>query len=392
MSAPSKVDMKFSDGTVVNTWLSFTLRDTYTDPLGELSFEVAPNRGKMWAHAQLFKKGELVNIAINDVPQGQYVITTVSVKIGMSSVLFSITCKTPLATAYEGGVDPDFVFHAQTDAPVTAYVLDVLSPYGYDKAVGDTAASVNTLTGKAIGNRKPTRDVEQLKHQDAQPHDGETAYQLCARVVTRLGLCIRQAADSDVTRGGSLLLGAPDYDQDALYTLVQTFTEPVAGADRMLADIEVIDTNENQFAECILRGQAQEKKQQARTDRPASSVTSASLNSQRPCYQSTEMPHKPLYIKDKHSRDVLRCSSTAKLAMGLRAKDAFVVSCEVPGFVSRTGALWQVDTIASVRIDALDIREDMWILERTFKCTREQAQVTSLKLIPKGNLVIGDAP
>jgi len=389
MSAHSKVEMRFQDGKSFASWDSFALRDTYTDPLGELRFDLSPRRGQMWAAAQQMRKGELVSVAINDVPQGQYYITSVDTSVSGDSVRMSVSCKTPLCVAYEGHVDPDFAYHSQTDAPVTAYVLDVLSPFGYDKAIGDTAASVNTLTGRAIGNRKSAVDVEQLKHQDAQPHDGETAFQLVARVITRLGICVRQSASSDVTNGGTLLLGAPDYQQSPSYTLVQTFGEPVSGADRMLS-VGIDDTNEDQFSECTIRGHAQEKKQAKRIDRPAASVQAADLNAQRPCYQSTALTHKPLFIKDKHSRDASRCASTARLAMGLRARKSFVVSCEVDGFVSRTGSLWQVDTIASVRVDAVDLREDMWVLERTFICSSNGGQTTRIKLIPKGNLVIGN--
>lgn len=63
---------------------------------------------------------------------------------------------------------------------------------------------------------------------------------------------------------------------------------------------------------------------------------------------------------------------------------------EVDGFVSSTGRIWQVDTIARVVVAAYDLDEEMWVLERVLTQDVGQGQKTRLTLIPKGALVLGE--
>lgn len=386
--------MHFADGFVITGWRRLSLRETYTDPLGELSFEVSPTRENLDDYRSRCVKGAIVNVDINGVRQGQFLVQTVEKTISKADgIVYRMVCQTPLAVAYEASVNPDLTFKTENDSALTVVVLQALSPYGFTTAVGDTAASVNAITGKAIGNRRAAVDVPALKHKEAQAQDGESAYRFCARLCTRLGVVIRVAHDSDVVPGnGSLLLGAPDYGQETLYTVCATFGASVDGADRFFGPLTILDTNENQFSECIIRGHTPKAKGARQTARPSSQVQTVVLGANRGNYQCDALPFKPLIIKDKQSRDVERCESTAKLALGLRLKDAYVVSGEVDGFVSRTGALWQVDTTCRVVVEMENLDEPMWVLERTFKQDKRGGQSTILKLIPLNSLVIGDLP
>ena len=69
MSAANRcvVTMHFDDGTQFSDWISFSMRDCYTDPLGELQFVAAPTRANRAEYRKHLKKGHLVTIKIDGV-------------------------------------------------------------------------------------------------------------------------------------------------------------------------------------------------------------------------------------------------------------------------------------------------------------------------------------
>jgi len=382
----ARVRMTFNDGTAFNEWTSIEWRDTWTDPLGDLKLEAAPARARIFEYRNKLQKGELVTVHINDVNQGGFLIQSVRTRISpKAGVLFSIQCHTPLVTPFEGSVDPKLSFKAQTDAPVSDILLKAFGPFGFDSFTGDEAASVSALTGRRIGNGRPAVKIDALKADQACAQEGETVADFTKRVVTRLGVALRCSAT------GTLMLSAPDYDQDASFDLVQS-DDPRVGGDRFIDDIEIEDTNEGQFSECRVRGNPNDKAGTTQTSAPDVTVTAAELFPNRPAYKSTAASYKPLIIKDKNARDRDRALSVAKLAMGKRAQNAFVISGEVDGFVSTAGRVWTAGTIGNVRIDAVGFREPMFMLERHFSQSTSSGQRCRVRLIPVGALVLGDVP
>lgn len=388
MTAPNRrgiVAMQFEDGTSIDTWNSLDLRDTFTDPLGDLSFESIPPRGRYQEYRARLAKGSAVTVSINGVSQGRYIIQEVERAISTADgAAIRVRCHTPLITPYEGNVDPDVSIASQTDVPVTDAILKAMAPYGFDRIIGDTAASVAAMSGKPLGGRPASVTVGALKHQDAVAHEGETAYSFCARIFTRLGCALRISSD------GVLMVGAPQYDTAVNDTLRQSFTGGLPG-DYFVGTVTVHDSNAGQFSEAIVRGQRADTGD-ASTARPVSRITEAELHPLRPSYVSTAAPYKPKIFHDKSSRDKARALSCAKLEMGLRAEKAFYVQGEVDGMVSATGRLWQVDTMVHVVIEAEGLDEDMWVAEVRRTADAAGGQRTHLRLLPKGALVLGDIP
>lgn len=382
------VRMQFNDGTVFSEWLSLESRDTWTDPLGMHKFEAAPGRARIPLYQEHLKKGELVTLFVNNANQGGFLIQTVTTRVSAKSgVTFSVECQTPLITPYQGSVDPKLSFKGQADAPIADIVLKALGPYGFDTEIdGDNTANVSAITGKPLKGGASPRAVDELKQDQCAAQEGETAYQFCARLLTRYGVALHCNVD------GALIIRAPDYGHDPVATLIQS-ADPNAEGDRFIDDIEIVDTNDDQFSECRVRGNPNDQPGQTQTALPDATVPANYLSLQRPAYKSsTAASYKPLIIKDKNARDRSRCVSVAKLAMGIRAKDAFTISGTVDGFVSTTGYIWTAGTMVNVRIEAIGFDEPMWILERTLTQDRNGGQKTRLKLIVPGSLVLGDAP
>lgn len=386
------VEMQFDANFQIDSWHSFSLRDSFTDPLGELSFTIQPLLPDLRRYRDRARKGELVAVFINGAAQGVYIITTTSTSVSNGGgVTMKITAKSPLATPYEGSVDPRLSVSTTTDTPVSQVVLAAMLPYGFNVIGIASALNVSARMGKPIANKGTplTKSVAALKHQECQAQEGETAYAFCDRIFTRLGLCLH------VDNAGALLLRAPNYTQEKAYTVKQSFSGsgPTGeDVDVFTGSVEEHDTNDGQFSEVQVRGLRRDDVGQTKTAEPNATVTASSFMPTRSVYRSQGAAYKPKIIKDKMARDSARSESVAKLVLSLPAKDAYFITGTVDGIVSKSGRVWQPDTIAHVYVEALGVDEEMWIVERTLRQDRNSGQTTELKLLPKNALVLGQVP
>lgn len=422
----SQVSLRFWDGTEIGAWETYELRDSFVDPLGLFNLTARPPRSKIPFYDRYLYRGELVAIQVDGIPQATPIITTTQRDIGMDGVKFSIECKSVLVTPYEGSVDPNISKKLNADTPAYIAVLEALAPYNFEEIEGTDAVNIGALSGKPLGKELPPIELEELKHNQFEANNGETAYGFCSRILNRLGVVLR------VDWQGGLIVSVPQYNQPVSYTLVQSTKENSVVGDRMY-NIRMHESNDGQFSDVIVRGSQREKsgrtvaarpkakvseRQQARVkqmlirrgrtpdqaqdildkaeDRQievtvAAEAPSVDFQPSLPSYYAPAAAYKPLYYTDRKSRDKKWCLNLAKLLYGMRTKSANVITCEVSGHKSITGKIWTVNTIARVVIEVLGVDEEMWILERTF-IGDVSGQKTRLKLIPKGALVLGEVP
>ncbi len=394
------VALSFEDGEQITDFVSFSLHDNYTDPLGNFQFTIRPTRQDTFDRIVRTRKGTRVRLSINNNVQATMLIqtqaTTISKDLGVE---VSLECKSLLINANAGSVDPDIAESFKSDTPVEDVVLLALGPYGFDVITPDAAANVQALTGKSIGGQAPDVQVKEVKHKEAKAHEGETAYGFAARIFSRLGFALR------VDAKGLLLLGSPDYSQEASY-MVSLVTADQNKGDAMFGSVVITDTNDGQFSEVVVRGQAKDKKGQKRAGRPVhrllvpdlpdpgdvpfSSAPTSTTESGRHNF-AAELPvdsYKPTIKVDKFSRDNTYCETACNRVHGRNSEGGFMVECEVDGLVATSGAIWTVDTVCGVVVDKYGIAEDMWVKETTKTMDRDGAQRTRLKLIPLNSLVL----
>lgn len=390
----ARVQLGFSDGETLAEWQTVSLRDSFADPIGEFRLSSAPvtDGGVLAYYRARLRKGELVSIRVNDVPQFVGLIQTVEKTISDGGVVFEVSGGTPLLTTWEGAAveDPndyekELSFRSETaDVEVHDLILRVMKPYGFAELVGDDGSHVDLTSGKKR-KKKRKLTIEGLTQREAIAHPGETAYGLCARVLTHLGVCLKVRWD------GVLFLTRPDHDQDVSYVVGQTESEGFTG-DRFFGPVQIRDTNEGQFSEVCVRGQAPENPDTTTAARPVGVVKSSAINADRPPYRSEIATYKPRVIKDKQARDLGRSQSTAKLSLGLAAQNAFTVSGTVDGWISTTGRIWTVNTLARVVVQKDEIDETMFLNSRTLVQDADNGQRTQLTFVPKGYVVLGDLP
>lgn len=383
----ARVEMHFADGEVISQWESLELHDDFADPLGRMAFTARPRRDDVASYRERLAKGELVTVLVNGALQGAQIIQSRRMKVDKAGVTFAVECHTPLVTAYQAHVDPSLTFRAKSDTPVDEVILRALRPFGFSEITVDADAARNVRFGKRLAKKSKSKVTKGLfRHQEAQAHDGEKAYAFCARIFNRMGVALRCAPD------GRLLLQAPEYDQDPAYTVSQTFGGTGPG-DRFLDGLEIEDTNDDQFSSCTVSGLAPDKRGKTRTSKPQVEVVQTiDRGGLRTPYTSTVAPYKPLIIKDKSARDNEQCERVATLAMGLRASKSYSITGEVDGFVSSTGRVWSIDTLARVVVEADGVDETMYLVARTLMQSRDGGQRTRLRFIPRGSLVLGELP
>lgn len=392
------LQIMFPDGTECAAWTSASVRESFLDALNSYEFTVEPPANQVPTYREKLKRGEKLSFNVNGNPLASPIIQTVDSRVDANSVTMSVACQSVLTTCYAGNVDPDLSRRWENDVTVDQLVLEVLALYGFDELEGDATAHVNALTGKSVSGRGSGVNVQALKLRDIQAQEGEAAYAFVSRIFKRLGAFLH------VNHSGGLLLRAPDYDQAAAYTVVQDSTRTTSG-DRALIPpgIQLHDSNQGLFSETVVRGHPPDDKQRKQTAPPLARVAAGgltrpsgapydtapttSLDAGPGVYASTAAPYKPRFVHDKQARDADHCRNRARLIMGLSAANAYWLSCSVDGLVAQTGRVWTPDTVVRTVVEALDIDEELWVLER--RMTADQsAERTHLRLLPKGALVL----
>lgn len=401
------VRLEFVDWTAIPVYDSVSIRESYTDPLGSYSFEFSPPSDMFANYDAHLQKGRGVRVFINDALQVVGIITSRRTTISKrDGIRIGIECKSGLVTAYEGSVDPNISNVFKSDTSVLSAVMEVMDNYGWLGIVGDEAAHVSVKMGGTIqGLTDKPITVDGLKHQDIKANYGETAYSYCARLFTKLGCVLHCDTEKN------LLLSRPLYNQAASYSLIADSNVELPG-DRMLDPVEVTETNDGQYSEVVVVGEALDKKGQTRSNIPGvrmvvdnmaqyvpakapfQKLPYTPLTSGRHSYwsQAVTAVYKPIFHKDRSARDNERTKNVALIVMGSRGANSFQVRCSVDGLISETGKVWTINTMAHVRIGALGIDENMWIMERQIDVDRRGGQRTTLTLIPKGALVLGEIP
>jgi prophage tail gpP-like protein len=394
----ARVELSFANGETFSEWQSVSLRDSFVDPIGEFSVtsSLTRSKGLLKRYRQTLRKGQLVSLRIDDIPQFVGLIQTVDKTISDDGITFTVSGGTPLLTTYEGAAveDPldytkELSFHSEgADVPVADVLKRIFRPYfGADPQIeGDDGQHIDLTSGKKRTKKAQKLSIGGLTQRDAIAHPGESAYQLASRILTKLGVCLKMRWD------GVLLVTRPDYEQEISYTVGQSEKEVFPG-DRFFGDIRIHDTNEGQFSEVVVRGTVPDDPESTTASRPVGVVKSTAINAERPPYSAADYAaYKPKVIKDKSARDASRTGSVAKLALGLPATNAFTVSGTVGGWRSKSGRVWTPGTLARVVVEMDEIDETMFLLSRTLVQEPNGGQYAQLTFIPKGYLVLGDLP
>lgn len=420
-------------------WTSFTIRDAFDDPLGSFDFETCPGENEFERYYETLQKGDMVIIKVNGHVQQIGLIQTKQTTFsrdGGSTI--RLRGNWPISILYDSGIDADWSIDMAIDTSAYFIISNIGDQFGLTALAEDQHdRCIDVMTGKPIyGGVKDTVNVEEIKLAQANPQQNEKAYAYIARLITRLGLVLRQRYD------GFIIATKPHYEQASIYNAALPPAGVDVETDLFMDGLTISDSNDDQYSMIIVRGEASDKKGQKHTGTPNAAIVIPSdptivtlspqdvatqayaalkgalpapqveilddqfgtfTGSQHQLYRAGNVQivgdvpgclapfrFKPLYLKDKSARDAKQAKNVAMLAYGLRAPKAFNISGTVAGLVSASGRVWTIDTICNVQIPQIGLNEDMWLMERTFKLNRSGGQTTDLKLLPKGWFMVGE--
>lgn len=387
----AKITLGFEDGTELSNWLSLDFREKFSDPLGSLSIMMAPEPTLRGTYNDLTEKGSLISLTVDGKLQAVMMVNERRRAVSPSDgYTISVECVSPIKVLYESTADVALSKVLQSDASVVDLVSEAVAPYGFGAVGADgDIATLKSKTGKGI--KASAVNIDALKYAEAQVQPNETVYQFLARILTRQGVMLRCDLGT-----GLLYITAPHYDGEDMYTLRLGANDSGPVGDSFIGDVEEVDSNEGQFSFVEVLGAAIDRAGETRSNQPKARVLTAAINSTRPPFRATAaLSHKPCFMRDTNSRDQKQATSVCKLRLGLAAESATYIRGTVEGVVSKTGVPWTVDTMASVFVEPFDLYESMWVSERTYRARARgdgQVNATEITLLPKGYLVLGDAP
>ena len=411
------VNLAFGDGEFVNepisAWENFSLTESFTDPLGSMTFTAGPPQLDVIRYRRLLRKGNFVTLSINNALQAKMLIvgrtTTISKK---GAVRIAVQCQSMLQPAFEGAVDTRINVSVKEDKGIGDVILDAMKHYGFTVIKVDASRNVAVRSGKVLpGWEGSDLNLKALKDKDIEAKQGETAYGFCSRIFSRLGVVLR------VDVNGELIIQQPNYTQGVTGGVHQGFPDPLS--NRCISDIKIKETNRGQFSEVVLLGQEGERKSAKRANKPTVRVLwknaprgedtpyidtpTTELQAPRAeqsdggvpvfAYRGTKLfPYKGKIVTSKDAKDIERCQKLATVHLCARAMSAFMVTVMVDGLTNRMGHIWDIDTLLRTKFDSIAYDEIMYCLTRVMKGDKKSGYTTALTLIPLESLQLGEVP
>lgn len=406
-------------GEIFDDWQDCSITSDLLEPAGRFSFS-SPiyKRGVMLREIQSkgLRKGARVRVFIKTPKAPEAVLQMTGlideVKVSVSrngGAVLAVTGRDHMAPIVDGDIMQRFAVENVTFRALVERVL--LTPFpgrttGYfassDQLIISNDANRLILTGKSstglsknlgtpfqshtggsgvaaqsivpTGPLSPDAppELETLKVDQAVPNAGETVYQFLERHARRFALMIWGTAD------GRIVFGRPNYRQAPSYAFALRIG--AAGASNSpIVDASRKESMKHCASEIHVFGPAR------------GHDTFASPVHVRVADPEVEAAgyYKPIVIHDAHAKDNAQATARAQMELSKRTQSSDVVQLALDGYVGNTGALYAIDTLADCQLDPLDVHESLYVVRRTFSRSRSGGSMTTLDLIPKNSIALG---
>ena len=307
-----------------------------------------------------------------------------------------------IADLVECNVDP--TLKILKGESVAQAIIKAAWPVGIGKVLGDDQVLLrNVRTGTNIASGKSSvSGFQEFKMEDFKPEAGDGIFEFVNRIAARHGGTLQPS-----TVRSELVFSAPNYDQEPACHLQvidnSAATNVISATARR--DFSTVPTH----ALFLGRGGDVAKKQSSLNATYNISICLAELSegyaldagadirSRTP--ETRRLPdqgktpalgvdegefYRLLYHKDDSARNQGQIESALARSVSERAKDTLSYTCTVRGHSDpRTGALYAIDTIASVNDEIRRVDEEMWVSGRTFSFDAESGPTTELRMVRK---------
>jgi prophage tail gpP-like protein len=246
-------------------------------------------------------------------------------------------------------------------------------------------------TGKKIKRTKRRRRKRPLE--EYKPKPGEGIFEYCNRLVARQGATIQPSSNRN-----EVVIDAPDYTQEPLFTFRRT-DDPVASGANNIVTAEAERDYSKFPTYTLFTGTGGQAGTQSTGLKPAlfkmlelaeafnsemGQVIRQATNPDRVTHVLPGFPallYRLLYHRDKDARTQEELETGARRAIAERLKDTLAYTCTVKGHADPvTGAIISVNTMATVDDAITAVHEPLWIARRTLSYTENEGAMAGCEL------------
>jgi len=362
--------------------LSYSLNSHYTTPTDGWELVVYSEddpiglrrRWRPWQPVKLFVNGRQQLVGRIDKTQS----------VGASSL--KVSGRDYLADLVDGTVDPKF--QVKKGQSIGAFLLELFKPYGITTILSDgldQKLNRNVVTGKVPFRGAPGRNFRSLKTEDHKAQENEGVMEFANRVVGHHGFTIQPTATRE-----AVAVTEPNYLQGALYRATRPgniVSDPAASRD--YTNVPTVTMARGRAGEpggkiASSKGEVPTFDQERSPSRISNVLdvqrvitsddglvvareTRFDPNDRKVVAYGYDPPvYKPLFFRDKDAQNQEQIDHAVRRMLAEKLRETLTYPFSLHGHVDPvSGAVWSVDTIVWVEDSIEDVREPLWILERT---------------------------
>lgn len=364
-------------GTFYDGFLSYRINSNYTTPTDEWEF-VVYSEDDPGALRDRWRPWQPVRLYINGCCQVIGRIDRISGVKGTSAL--KVSGRDYLADLVDATMDPTY----QVGAGVTIgeMILEVFKPWGITSVLSDGGLTRDIRTGKQPYQPDP-QDLEQVRLEDLRAEENQGVFEFANKIVARHAFTIQPGGTRD-----SVLIVRPQYAQAPLYPLDRPGNIHEAVADRNYTNVPTVTLgrgraggNKHQVggSRSVFPTFSEGAPSRIGTTTEVLAITTADNNlavtrelrydhktGDNTIYGYAPPVYKPLFFRDKDSRNDAQVERAVRRMVAEKLRETLSYSVEMQGHAERaSGAVWSIDTIASVNDNLERVHESLWIWDRT---------------------------
>lgn len=373
-------------GTVVRSWDEVTItRDMLSVGSPWTVTLWRQGRSDSWETIRDVARGLApVSVEIDGAPQLRGTIERIRDGASRAGAPFTLSGRDAIAAAMVSDVDPGLSLRGATLEEVAERAV---APLGLSVVIGADADEARSIQAGARPGARTTKRTRRRHHVDRfKPKPGEKVWPFLESLCRRHGFLIWSVPYGS---GVGLVIDRPAYDTPATQSLVRrrvrandsgaTWEGNLLSGFRDL-DVTDVPTEVTVFGHTSITAREDARHRAAVLNDRLAHARIADVYTPR-----------PRYLRDPRARTPQIAEQRARIELARANANLEAYEASVQGFAN-AGSLWTINTMVNLD-DELTGARGAWLVTRvSFGRSRQAGHVTTLRLVPRGSLVVEPDP
>jgi prophage tail gpP-like protein len=313
----------------------------------------------------------------------------------------TISGRDHLSAIVEGNIDP--TVRITEDMTLAAAILTVGLPHGIMTVYGDADAQTRSMKAGVPLKDGKDQGFPKIQPGNLKPEAGAGSFEWLNKLAARQGCTIQPGPQR-----GSVILSAPCYDQDPTATFKRSRSVGTVAQNNVIDATS--DENYSSFPTCgLATGKVAATGKKAEAAAKVYDIGKAIAEVAPQLYakirdliiseRSKPVPNKPapdplklyrfLYVKDEESRTAAQVEKAITRAVSERLRETLNYTVKAKGHRDPdSGAVFAIDTLATVKDEIADVDEVLWCASRRFTFQRNAGATSDLTYWRPGSFVL----